>query len=321
MSTRPSVGLTSFGEQFVWACGWVGVLSHEAAAAAEPSNREAIRPRESDQPPPRLRRSAEAFAKAEASAPPRRGRASPTEAPPQAAEKGQSGMSLVAVLLATGFFSVVGLGLALVVSTSLRADSNYSDAVTMLNAAEAGLELAARDLAIEADWDLVLSGVKQGRFADGAPSGTRSIPIGGTVSLTAQTNLINCGKPGACTTAQMDAASADRPWGTNNPRWQPYLYGPLPALGTFMQNVPLYLLVWVGDDGREVDEDPLRDGSTTADPGRGVLQLRSEIFGASGARSAVQALVTRVCWTENIVERCLPGVRVQSWREVRQWLP
>lgn len=230
-------------------------------------------------------------------------------------------MSLVAVLIATGFFSAVGLGLALVVSTALRADSNYRDAITMMHAAEAGLELAARELAVEADWDLVLSGVKQGRFADGAPSGTRSIPIGGTVSLTAQTNLINCGKAGACTIAQMDAVSADRPWGTNNPRWQPYIYGPLPALGTFMQSVPFYLVVWVGDDGSEADGDPSRDGPTVADPGRGLVELRSEIFGAAGARSAVQALVTRVCWIENTVERCLPGVRVQSWREVRQWLP
>ena len=38
----------------------------------------------------------------------------------------EGGMSLVAVLLATGFFSTVALGLALVVSTALRTDSNYA---------------------------------------------------------------------------------------------------------------------------------------------------------------------------------------------------
>jgi hypothetical protein len=228
-------------------------------------------------------------------------------------------MSLVAVLIASGFFSAVALGLALVVSSGLRASANYGDAVTMLNAAEAGLERAARDLAGEADWNLVLSGVKQGRFTDGSPSGTKTIPIGGTLSLTTETNLINCGTPAVCTSAQLDAVSQDRPWGANNPRWQPYIYGPLPSLGSFMQEVPLYVVVWVSDDGDEGDGDPLRDGSP-ADPGRGVLQLRSEIFGASGARSAVQALVMRVCWTENLGERCLPGLRVQSWREVRQWL-
>jgi Tfp pilus assembly protein PilV len=233
----------------------------------------------------------------------------------------EPGMSLVAVLLATGFFSVAALGLALVVSTGLRADSNYNTAVIMLNAAEAGLELAARELALEGNWNMVLTGVEQGRFTDGAPSGTRSIPLGGTLSLTAQTNLLNCGRPGACTNAQMDAVTRERPWGTNNPRWQPYVFGPVSMLGTFMHDSPLYLIVWVGDDGSEADDDPLRDGSTLSDPGRGVVQLRSEIFGSSGARSAVQALVTRVCWTENMGERCLPGVRVQSWREVRQWLP
>jgi hypothetical protein len=231
----------------------------------------------------------------------------------------ESGMSLVAVLIASGFFSAVALGLALVVSTDRRAASNYGDAVTMLNAAEAGLELAVRDLASEADWNLVLSGVKQGRFTDGSPSGTKTIPIRGTLSLTTESHLINCGTPGVCTSAQMDAVSQDRPWGANNPRWQPYIYGPLPSLGSFMRDVPLYVVVWVADDGNEGDGDPLRDGPP-ADSGRGVLQLRSEVFGASGARSAVQALVMRVCWTENLVERCLPGLRVQSWHEVRQWL-
>lgn len=230
-------------------------------------------------------------------------------------------MSLVAVLLATGFFSAVALGLALIVSTALRADRNYIEAVIMLNAAEAGLELAARDLALEADWDLVLRGIKQGRFVDGSTSGVRSIPLGGTVDLTAQTHSHNCGRVGGCTTAQMDVSSRDRPWGSNNPRWQPYIFGPLPALGDFMRDVPLYLVAWVGDDGREIDGDPFRDDAAADNPGRGVMQVRAEVFGRSGARRAVEALVTRVCWTDNMVERCLPGVRVQSWREVRQWLP
>lgn len=230
-------------------------------------------------------------------------------------------MSLVAVLLATGFFSAAALGLALIVSTGLRADGNYSEAVTMMNAAEAGLELAARDLALEADWDLVLRGVKQGQFVDGSPSGVRSIPLGGTVDLGAQTNLLNCGRAGSCTTAQMDATSHDRPWASNNPRWQPYIFGPLPAIGDFMRAVPMYVVAWVGDDGGEIDDDPLRDEPAAANPGRGVVQVRAEVFGRFGARRAVEALVTRVCWADNMVERCLPGVRVQSWREVRQWLP
>jgi hypothetical protein len=230
------------------------------------------------------------------------------------------GMSLVAVVLAMGFLSGPALGQALVVTSGLQADAHYNDAVTMLNAAEAGLELAARDLARTANWDLVLSGAVQGSFVDGPPSGSRPLPAGGSVSLTAQTNLINCGRPMTCTSAQMDATTLDRPWGSNNPRWQPFLFTPLPGLGTFVQDVPLYLVVWVGDDGREVDGDPVHDAAADS-LGHGAVQVRSEVFGASGARSAVQALVTRVCWTENMMERCLPGVRVQSWREMRQWLP
>jgi hypothetical protein len=236
-------------------------------------------------------------------------------------DSNQRGVSLVAVLLATGFFSTVALGLALIVSTSVRADANYHDAVAMSTAAEAGLELAAHDLALQADWDLVLSGVTHGRLADGLPSGTRPVPGGGTVNISEQANLLNCGRSTGCTSAQMDASTIDRPWGTNNPRWQPYLFGPLPALGGFVRDLPSYLVVWVADDQDEVDGNPYRDGTAVGDPGRGALRVRSEIFGATGARSAIEALVHRVCWTENMSERCLPGVRVQSWREVRQWLP
>lgn len=233
----------------------------------------------------------------------------------------ESGIGLVVALLASGFFSIVGLGLALVVSMGLRADRNYADAVSMLDAAEAGVEIAARDLAMEPDWNLVLSGARRGRLVDGPPNGIKPLPAGGTISLTIQTNQLNCGKPLACTAAQMDAVSADRPWATNNPRWQPYLFGPLSAIGLSMRGSALYLAVWVADDGREVDGDPLRDAGNPLDPGRGVVLVRSEVFGAFGARRAIEALVTRVCWTENKMERCQPGLRVQSWKEVRQLIP
>jgi hypothetical protein len=233
----------------------------------------------------------------------------------------ESGIALVLVLLVTSFLSAVGLGLALIVSMQQRTDANHRDMVAMLHGADAGLDLVARDLASEADWNVVLSGAIQSSFANGAPAGARAIPSGDTINLTLETNRLNCGSVTSCTVAQMEAVSRDRPWGANNPRWQPYAYGAFDRAGMFARPAPFYLVVWVADDRRESDGDPLKDGAGADRRGEGVLRLRSEVFGRSGARHAIEAEVSRVCWIEAAALRCQPGLRVQSWQEVRQLLP
>ena len=234
---------------------------------------------------------------------------------------GESGIALILALLVSGFLSAIGLGLALVVSLDQIVGGHYRDAVAMLHAADAGVELAAHDLAQQADWDAVLSGLVQADFADGAPAGDRAIPGGGTVSLTAETNRINCGTVVACTDQQMAAISRDRPWGANNPRWRLYAYGSLTGLDPLVRSALCYLLVWLADDSRESDGDPTRDGAAADRRGRGILRVRAETIARSGARRAVEAELARVCWPEAGGERCQPGIRVQSWREVRQIVP
>ncbi len=144
--------------------------------------------------------------------------------------KTDPGVAIILVLLVTSFLSAVGLGLALVVFMDQLASGNHRGSVAMLYAADAGIELAARDLALAADWNGVLAGTDRGSFTDGAPTGVRAIPGGGAVNLTAETNLLNCGKRTACTSAQMDANSRERPWAANNPRWRLYAYGPFQDL-------------------------------------------------------------------------------------------
>ena len=229
----------------------------------------------------------------------------------------QRGIALILALLATSFLSAVGLGLAVMVSMDRLATGNMRGSVALLHAADAGLELAAHDLS-RADWNAVLAGRGQGSFSDGTPAGVRNIPGGGAVNLTAETNELNCGKATACTAAQMAANSNERPWGVNNPHWRLYAYGPLENVTEVARPVPCYLAVWIADDAREQDGDPLLDGE---EHGRGVLRVRAVAFGLLGSRHAIEAELARVCFGTGGEEVCQPGIRVQAWREVRQLLP
>ena len=229
----------------------------------------------------------------------------------------QRGIALILVLLVTSFLSAIGLGLAVMVFMDRLATGNMKGSVALLHAAEAGLAFAAHDLA-RADWRSALAGTEQASFVDGPPSGVRAIPGGGAVNLTAQTNILNCGKRTACSAAQMVANSSDRPWGSNNPRWRLYAYGPFENLTEIARPTPCYLAVWVADDSRELDGDPLRDGDQT---GRGVIRLFAGTYGPHGSRHAIEAELARVCAVAAGEEVCQPGLRVQSWQEVLQLVP
>ena len=231
----------------------------------------------------------------------------------------QKGIALIMVVLFTAFLSALGLGLILAVFMDRLATGNMNGSVAMLYAADAGIELAARDLGETADWDEVLSGSTRSTFTDGAAGGVRGLPGGGDVDLTALTNRLNCGKSSGCTTAQMDANSRERPWGVNNPRWQLYAYGPFAQLAPLVRPEPCYLVVWVADDGREEDGDPLSDAAA-GESGHGIVRVHAETFGLGGANRAIEAELGRACRGEG-PGACLPGIRVQSWQELRQSVP
>jgi hypothetical protein len=183
----------------------------------------------------------------------------------------------------------------------------------------AGPELAARDLAETPDWDAVLSGSTRSSFTDGAAGGARGIPGGGSVDLTAATNMLNCRQPGNCTEAQMAASSRERPWGINNPRWQLYAYGPIDRLAPLLRPAPGYLAVWIADDGREQDGDPGLDAADE-ESGHGIVRIHAETFAAGGSKRVIEAEVRRACRGE-AAGACLPGIRVQSWQELRLSIP
>jgi hypothetical protein len=231
------------------------------------------------------------------------------------------GIALVLAILVTSFLTAIGLGLALIVMMDRLATGNLRGSIAMLYAADAVIELAARDLSRLEDWNAALTGQSRSTFADGAPSGSRSIPGGGTVDLTAATNQLNCGRAASCSDAQMDANSKERPWGPNNARWRLYGYGAWENIGNtvrFARPADCYLLVWVADDSREEDGDALADANVD-EPGHNVLRLRAEAYGAAGSRRAVEAELVRQCLPET--GPCRPRIRVQSWLEFRQAVP
>lgn len=232
--------------------------------------------------------------------------------------KSERGVAMIMVVLFTTFLSALGIGLMLAVFMDRLAGRNLSGSVAMLFAADAGIELVARELAQSTDWGSLLSGAVQGTFTDGAPTGVRGLPGGGSLDLTAATNQLNCGKASTCTAAQLVASSRERPWGANNPRWRLYAYGPMSQLAALMRPADCYLVVWVADDGMEVDGNPIVDAAE-GEPGHGIVRVRAETYGVAGTRRAIEAELARICpgpggW-------CQPGIRVQSWQELRQVVP
>ncbi len=201
--------------------------------------------------------------------------------------KDDRGFALVIAVLAVALLSALGLALALVTSTEMLIAANYASAHELLYAAEAGLEIAEQELRRTPDWNVVLAGAIQSPWIE-------------TWSPTANeaTNIANCGKPTACTAADMDETSDLRPWGANNPRWQLFASGPLNGN---------YVVAWVSDDAAENDGDPLRDGVTADNPGAGIVAVRSEAFGAGGGHKVIESTlrrsgvgdgITRLSWTE-----------------------
>ena len=206
------------------------------------------------------------------------------------------------VLMATALLATLAGGAVLGTVVEWRVAAAWRDGDAALHAAEGALVVALDELAGVADWTLVLDGTVRSRHRDGPP-GPRRLPGGREVDLALETSLLRCGRA-TCTDAQTRAATADRPWGAANPWWEPFLHGPLAALGAGAAVPDLYVAVWVGDDPAETDGDPRRDGE---DQGAGRVLVRARAWGPSGVARTVEALAARTAG----------GAARLSWTEIR----
>ncbi|MEW6320929.1 MAG: hypothetical protein AB1635_07560 [Acidobacteriota bacterium] len=225
----------------------------------------------------------------------------------------------MAALLVTALAAALALALAVAVSMEHLAARNHAEAAVTLLAAEAGLEAAARDLAGRDDWSPVLAGAERAPASDDVTAGPLALPWGARLDVARETARLTCGRTAGCTDGQRRAPTAERPWGANNPRWQPFLAAPLARLLPAMPGS--YVVVWVGDDVLEEDGRPDRDEAQPGAPGRFVARLHALALRPRGARRAVEAVIARPCAVDNGNEVCGPGIRVQSWHEVRPEVP
>jgi hypothetical protein len=223
----------------------------------------------------------------------------------------ERGVAMLVALM--GMLLMVGLGTALIKITT-----NYRNNVESLYAADAAVERAMEDLLTVPDWNMLLTGVTRSALVDGAPSGIRTLADGSQFDLTEIVNMANCGHISTCSPTEMDTATLDRPWGANNPRWQLYAYGRLNDVMATV-NSSYYVVVLVGDDPSENDNNPLQDGVTpchpgdpvgSCNPGSSVIALRAEAFGPHGSHKVIEVTVARTDTTE--LERGYTGQRGQD---------
>ena len=228
--------------------------------------------------------------------------------------RSEVGSALVVAVLAVLVMAAFGSALVLISVTETGISAHHSRATETLHAADAALERALVDLLALADWNAALSGLATSTLTDGASSGVRFV-AGAAVDIDAITSELRCGRRAGCGDGDMDAFSAERPWGRDNPRWQLFAWSPLSRMTpSIAPDRDTYVLVWVADDPADNDGDPRQDGSTADNPGRGVVQLTVHAYGPGGARRILEATVARRI-QEDAPAGAAPSVLV--WRAVR----
>ncbi|HEY7789346.1 MAG TPA: pilus assembly PilX N-terminal domain-containing protein [Vicinamibacterales bacterium] len=228
----------------------------------------------------------------------------------------QTGAALLAALMVLVLLSALGAGLVFSSALEVRLAANDRDLHEARHAADAGLALAVAELAHQSDWTAVLAGAAHASFADGPPPGTRMLRDGSTIDLSSLESEATCGREDGCTTAERQAVTLDRPWGANNPAWRVFVYGPSGSLAAEPPGArDWYLVVLVGDDQAEQDDDPARDADS-GEPGNGVLALRALALGPRGMRQRIDATVARRPADDKSEIGTTSGVRVLSWRAV-----
>ena len=239
---------------------------------------------------------------------------------PEPGASTETGSALILVLLATGVLVTLGLVLALVATVETDIAANAIEGAQALALAEAAAERAVSDLAGLPSWDAALAGPATSPFFDG-DTGPRL--FGGTrVDLGRETALLLC-DAFTCAGRSLDAMTANRPWGRNNPRWRVFGSGPAAGLvGDGPGLRPGYAAVWIGDDPAENDADPLKDGGPpvagtgiSVNPGLDVVVLRVVAWGARGSRRELELTVERADFQAH------SGLRVRVWRERRGTVP
>jgi hypothetical protein len=211
----------------------------------------------------------------------------------------ERGAALITALLATMLLTALGMAVVLVSTTETMITGNYNTSAETLYAADAAIERTVQDLLMAPRWDDLLAGGAVGvaaisketsSFTEGSATDLIKLPGGGQAKLC-------CGSDSLGYQMQVETNTEDI-WGANNPTWRLYAWGPVQSLlPTSTIDSKEYVAVWVADDpsegvaSGEAVPNPLKDTN-------GVLTLRAEAFGPSGAHKVVEVTVARTSGTE-----------------------
>jgi hypothetical protein len=217
----------------------------------------------------------------------------------------ENGAAMLMALIALSLLTAFGVAMLLTSSSEVRIAGTFRDQRSAIYAADAIVARAADELIGAPDWNALLDGSLTSTLVDGPPTGMRTLPDGAIIDLVQIVNMANCEKRTTCAVSDLSAVTAHRPWGTNNPRWQLYAYGPLHnMLPDGAVDSPWYLLLLVGDD-------PLK----AAD----VIALRAEAFGPRSGHAAIELMAARTPTADSDYNGGggEATLRILSWREVR----
>lgn len=188
----------------------------------------------------------------------------------------ESGMALVFVLMAMVVLLAVGGAVVLLAGIETRLMASERLRLMGRGVAEVQLERALQDLARASDWSAVLSGGSSSSFVGSTE--TPDVAGWGLLDLRQRTAEIR--------------AEAGSAWGADTPLWRLYAHGVasdlvgLAAGGGPAAYRGFYTAVWVADDEGD------GDGRSEVDR-NGVIAIRTESYGPSGARQIWLATVRR----------------------------
>jgi hypothetical protein len=203
--------------------------------------------------------------------------------------RNEDGSALILALMAAVLLALLGAGLVLVGSTEGAIAANFRASYEARYAADAAAERAVQDLLRLNDWTAVLSGTASSTFTDGTQ--TPTLPSGQPLDLVAMTTGFQ---------GESDVVAS---WGSNNPQWRLFAYGPLAGITGTGTVQSAYLVAWVADDPAETDGNPFADTN-----GRITLVARS--VGLFQTTRLVEVTLARIGSGP-------AGARVLSWREVQ----
>jgi hypothetical protein len=202
---------------------------------------------------------------------------------PRSASRGrlqdERGAALIMAILIAMLLTALGTVLLALTTTETALSASHRYAQETRYGAEAALELAIADLATTPGWSSVLAAPpanRTSRFADAAI--TPRAPDGRTLDLAALT---------IARQRESDARDGPDRFGANSPQWRLYLHAALSDVTPPTSPVvPLYLVVWVADDGLDGDGDATVDANET-------LLLHAVAYGSSASRRAVESTIVR----------------------------